>query len=159
MLAWSARDRYRCRYLPRKLDNTRTFGATALVNSAREDLAERVAQLIDGRGVEVAIEAIGLPKTIESAYAALARGGTAVVAGQVADGLKITIDPFVMSDPKLSLIGSSTPTADFPQLVEQYLHNRTDLDSLVTRVIDPQDINEAIDEMKRGIGIRSVIRY
>lgn len=146
-----------------KLEQARMFGATEIVNSAREDLAEKIAQLTGGRGVEVAIEAIGLPQTIEAAYAVLARGGTAVVAGQVADGMTITIDPFVMSDQELSLIGSnygsSKPDIDFPVLVEHYMHNRIDLDSLVTRVIDLADINDGFDEMKRGVGVRSVIKF
>ena len=146
-----------------KLNQASVFGATELINSARESLADRISEITDGRGVEIAIEAIGLPQTIESAYAVLARGGTAVVAGQVADGVKISIDPFVMSDQELSLIGSnygsSRPAVDFPLLVEHYMHNRIDLDSLVTRVIDLADINDAFDEMKRGIGIRSVIKY
>jgi S-(hydroxymethyl)glutathione dehydrogenase/alcohol dehydrogenase len=146
-----------------KLDQARVFGATELINSSREDLADRIAQVTDGRGVEIAVEAIGLPHTIEAAYEALARGGTAVVAGQVADGLKISVDPFVMSDQELSLIGSnygsSKPDADFPLLLDHYMNDRIDLDSLVTRVIDLRDINEAFDEMERGIGIRSVIRY
>jgi S-(hydroxymethyl)glutathione dehydrogenase/alcohol dehydrogenase len=146
-----------------KLEQARVFGATELINSAREDLVERVAQLTEDRGVEIAIEAIGLPGTIETAYQVLARGGTAVVAGQVADGMTISIDPFVMSDQELSLIGSnygsSKPDADFPLLVEHYMNDRIDLDSLVTRVIELGDINEACDELTRGVGIRSVIAY
>lgn len=146
-----------------RLERARHFGATEVINSATEDLAQCIAELTGGRGVEVAIEAIGLPQTIEAAYASLARGGRAVVAGQVAAGATITIDPFVMSDSELKLIGSnygsSKPAIDFPQLVDHYLHNRIDLDSLVTRVIDLEDINDAYDEMKSGIGIRSVIKY
>ena len=146
-----------------KLEQARVFGATDLINSGRESFADRVYQLTGGRGVEVAIEAIGLPRTIESAYRVLARGGRAVVVGQVADGMRISIDPFVMSDQELSLIGSnygsSKPATDFPLLIEHYMNNRIDLDSLVTRVIDLQNINEAFDDMKRGIGIRSVIKY
>lgn len=146
-----------------KLEYASVFGATEVINSARDDLAAKVAQFTDGRGVEVAIEAVGLPQTIEAAYAMLARGGTAVVAGQVADGVKVTIDPFVMSDQELSLIGSnygsSKADVDFPMLVEHYMNNRIDLDSLITRVIDLEDINEGFDEMKRGVGIRSVIKY
>lgn len=146
-----------------KLEQARVFGANELINTLRENLTERVAQLTGGRGVEVAIEAIGLPHTIESAYEVLARGGTAVVAGQVADGVKISIDPFVMSDQELSLIGSnygsSKPAIDFPLLVEHYMHKRIDLDSLVTQVISLEEINEGFDEMKQGIGIRSVIKY
>ncbi|MEV5512134.1 Zn-dependent alcohol dehydrogenase [Streptomyces flaveolus] len=146
-----------------KLEQARLFGATDLINNGRENFTDRVRQLTDGRGVEIAIEAIGLPRTIESAYEVLARGGTAVVAGQVADGLKVSIDPFVMSDQELSLIGSnygsSKPASDFPLLIDHYMNHRLDLDSLVTSVIDLKDVNEAFDQMKRGIGIRSVITY
>nr|WP_221185355.1 Zn-dependent alcohol dehydrogenase [Flexivirga oryzae] len=146
-----------------RLERARHFGATEVVNTSEEDLAERVPQLTDGRGVEVAIEAIGLPATIEAAYASLARGGRAVVAGQVPDGLTITIDPFVMSDSELQLIGSnygsSRPAIDFPQLIDHYLHGRIDLDALVTRVMGLDEINDGYDELKRGIGIRSVIKY
>lgn len=146
-----------------KLEQARVFGATDLINNGRDDFADRVRQLTDGRGVEIAIEAIGLPRTIESAYEVLARGGTAVVAGQVADGLKVSIDPFVMSDQELSLIGSnygsSKPDSDFPLLIDHYMNRRIDLDSLVTSVIGLKDVNEAFDQMKRGIGIRSVITY
>ncbi|MEV4143573.1 Zn-dependent alcohol dehydrogenase [Amycolatopsis sp. NPDC049691] len=146
-----------------KLEQARVFGATDLINNAREDFADRVAQLTDGRGVEVAIEAIGLPRTIEAAYAVLARGGRAVVAGQVADGVRVTIDPFVLSDRELSLVGSnygsSRPDVDFPQLVEHYLDRRIDLDSLVTSTIELAEVNEAFDGMKRGVGIRTVIEY
>ncbi|PSR66894.1 dehydrogenase [Nocardia sp. MDA0666] len=146
-----------------KLAQALHFGATDVINSEQENFADRVRQLTDGRGVDVAIEAIGLPRTIEAAYEVLARGGKAVVAGQVADGVRVSIDPFVMSDQELSLIGSnygsSNPAADFPLLIDHYLNQRIDLDSLVTRVIELTDLNEAFDEMKRGIGIRSVIKY
>ena len=98
-----------------------------------------------------------------AAYSVLARGGTAVVAGQVADGVTITIDPFVMSDQERSLIGSnygsSRAEVDFALLVDHYMHGRIDLDSLVTDVIPLAQINDGFDGMVRGEGIRSVIRY
>ncbi|ROZ99352.1 Zn-dependent alcohol dehydrogenase [Gordonia sp. OPL2] len=147
----------------RKLEQARLFGAHDVINTATEELSERIDQITGGRGVEVAVEAIGLPQTIEAAYGALARGGRAVVAGQVADGVTVSIDPFVMSDQELSLVGSnygsSRPDIDFPNLVDHYLHRRIDLDSLVTRVIELGEINDGFEEMKRGNGIRTVITY
>lgn len=146
-----------------KLEQARHFGATHVVNTASGDLARSLAELTGGRGVEVAIEAIGLPQTIVAAYGALARGGTAVVAGQVPDGVTITIDPFVMSDQELRLIGSnygsSTPDTDFPLLVDHYMDGRLDLDALVTRVVDLSEVDDAFADMVAGRGIRSVIRY
>ncbi|CCH78518.1 S-(hydroxymethyl)glutathione dehydrogenase [Nostocoides japonicum T1-X7] len=146
-----------------RLEQARHFGATDVVNTGREPLADAVARLTDARGVDVAVEAIGLAQTIEAAYGSLARGGRAVVAGQVADGVRISIDPFVMSDSELQLIGSnygsSRADTDFPMLVDQYVNKRIDLDSLVTRLITLDQINDGFDDLVRGVGIRTVIRY
>lgn len=146
-----------------KLAQARKFGAHETINTRTEDFAARIAELTEGRGVDIAVEAIGLPQTIEAAYSVLARGGTTVVAGQVADGVTITIDPFVMSDQERRLIGSnygsSRAEVDFPVLVDHYMNGRVDLDSLVTDVIALEQINEGYEGMKRGEGIRSVIRY
>lgn len=146
-----------------KLEQARAFGAHEVINTHTEDLTHRISQLTDGRGVDIAIEAIGLPQTIEAAYSVLARGGTAVVAGQVADGVTITIDPFVMSDQERALIGSnygsSRAEIDFPLLVDHYMDGRINLDSLVTNIIGLDGINNAFEDMKLGKGIRTVIAY
>ncbi|WGW10591.1 Zn-dependent alcohol dehydrogenase [Saxibacter everestensis] len=146
-----------------KLELGRTFGATHAINSKENDLVEAVLELTGGRGVDYAFEAIGLPFTIEACYEAVRRGGTAVVVGQVADGVKISIDPFVMSDQEKRLIGSnygsSRQSIDFPKIIDLYMEGLVDLDSMITDRIALDDVNEAFDEMRQGRGIRSVIEY
>ncbi|MBC9926498.1 MULTISPECIES: Zn-dependent alcohol dehydrogenase [unclassified Leucobacter] len=146
-----------------KLELGRSFGATHVVNSREVDLLETVRSLTDGRGVDYAFEAIGLPFTIEACYDAVRRGGTAVVVGQVADGVKISIDPFVMSDQEKRLIGSnygsSRQSIDFPRIIDLYMEGKVDLDSMVTDRITLDQVNEAFGEMRQGRGIRSVIEY
>ncbi|QBE49795.1 Zn-dependent alcohol dehydrogenase [Leucobacter triazinivorans] len=146
-----------------KLELGRRFGATHTVNSREVDLVSAVHELTDGRGVDYAFEAIGLPVTIEACYEATSRGGTTVVVGQVADGVKISIDPFVMSDQEKRLIGSnygsSRQSIDFPRIIDLYLEGRVDLDSMVTARIPLEGVNEAFDEMRSGRGIRTVIEY
>ena len=46
-----------------RLEFTKTVGATHTVNSANEDAIQRVLELTDGRGVDCAIEAVGLEAT------------------------------------------------------------------------------------------------
>lgn len=146
-----------------KLELGRKFGATHTINSREVDLLTAVKELTDGRGVDYAFEAIGLPFTIEASYEAVRRGGTAVVVGQVADGVKISIDPFVMSDQEKKLIGSnygsSRQSIDFPNIIDQYMEGLVDLDSMVTDRIALSEVNEAFAEMRKGRGIRSVIEY
>ena len=146
-----------------KLELGRRFGATHTINSRETDLVEAVRELTDGRGVDYAFEAIGLPFTIEACYEAIRRGGTAVVVGQVADGVKISIDPFVMSDQEKRLIGSnygsSRQSIDFPKIIDLYMEGKVDLDSMVTDRIPLDGVNEAFARMRAGQGIRTVIEY
>lgn len=146
-----------------KLELGRRFGATHTVNSREVDLVTAVRELTDGRGVDYAFEAIGLPFTIEACYDAVRRGGTAVVVGQVADGVKISIDPFVMSDQEKKLIGSnygsSRQSIDFPKIIDLYMEGKVDLDSMVTGRIKLDEVNEAFAQMRKGQGIRTVIEY
>lgn len=146
-----------------KLDLGRTFGATHTVNSREVDLVTTVSELTGGRGVDYAFEAIGLPFTIEACFEAVRRGGTAVVVGQVADGVRISIDPFVMSDQEKKLIGcnygSTRMSIDFPKIIDLYMEGKIDLDSMVTARIGLDDVNEAFAQMRQGKGIRSVIEY
>ena len=146
-----------------KLELGQKFGATHTVNSRETDLLQQVNELTAGRGVDYAFEAIGLPFTIEACYTAVRRGGTAVVVGQVADGVTIEIDPFVMSDQEKRLIGSnygsSRQSIDFPNIIDLYMEGLVDLDSMVTDRIALSEVNEAFAEMRKGRGIRSVIEY
>ncbi|OBF16753.1 Zn-dependent alcohol dehydrogenase [Mycobacterium sp. ACS4331] len=148
---------------PAKLEAARKFGATATVDSTDTDVLEVVNDLTGGAGVDYAFEAIGLAPTIELCYEAIARGGTVVVAGQVAEGVKISLDPFIMSDQEKKVIGSnygsSRPPIDFPKIIDLYLAGAVDLDSLVTDRIGLDQVNDAFAAMQRGEGIRSVIEY
>jgi S-(hydroxymethyl)glutathione dehydrogenase/alcohol dehydrogenase len=46
-----------------------------------------------------------------------------------------------------------------PELVDRYLAGDLDLDSLVTRRIGPDEVNDAFEAMERQDGIRTVITY
>lgn len=146
-----------------KLNQARSLGATHVLNPRRDDIAAAVRELTGGRGGDYAFEAIGLANTIEQAYAAIRPGGTAVVVGQVPEGTRISIDPYVMSDREKTLKGSNygscRPSVDFPKLVNLYLNGRLKLDEMISRRIALGEINEAFDAMIRGEVIRSVITY
>jgi alcohol dehydrogenase len=48
-----------------RLKRSTAFGADETINSQREDVRERVLQLTNGQGANVAIEAVGIPETFE----------------------------------------------------------------------------------------------
>ena len=58
-----------------RLEAAKQFGADVTINPSREDPAERLASLTDGLGVDVAIEAVGLPDTFELCTRLVRPGG------------------------------------------------------------------------------------
>lgn len=58
-----------------RLDVARRFGATQTINSSAVDAADQVLKLTGGRGVDTAIEAVGVPATFELCESLVAPGG------------------------------------------------------------------------------------
>lgn len=99
-----------------KLEYAQTMGATHLVNAKQDDPVTAIKDLTGGKGVDYAFEAIGLPPTIEQAYAVTRKGGKCVVIGVTRADVRVNINAneMVYSEKTLmgSLYGSSRPKID-----------------------------------------------
>lgn len=51
------------------------------------------------------------------------------------------------------------PQRDFPRIARAYLAGALQIDSLITRRIELDDVNDAFDAMRRGEGTRSIIVF
>jgi NDMA-dependent alcohol dehydrogenase len=146
---------------PQKLAYAQHMGATHLVNAAQDDPVAAIKELTGGRGVEYAFEAIGLPKTIEQAYAATRKGGTCVVIGVTrADvPVRINANELVYAEKTLmgSLYGSSRPKIDLLNLIEMYQAGKLQVDELLTRTYPLEEINTAYAALEAGEVARSLV--
>jgi len=144
-----------------KLEWAKEFGATHTVNSANEDPVEKIRELTDGNGVDVAIDAIGLPQTYEQAFYARDLAGTVVLVGVPNPEMKIEL-PFIEifgrgGALKSSWYGDCLPSRDFPMLIDLYLQGRLNLDGFVSETIGIEGVEEAFEKMERGEVLRSVV--
>ena len=62
--------------VPERLDMARRFGANVVINHREQDPVAEIKRLTGGRGVDVAIEALGRQETFENALRATRPGGT-----------------------------------------------------------------------------------
>ena len=145
----------------RKLEWAKRFGATHTVNSSETDAVEAIQALTGGNGVDVAIEAVGLPQTYRQAFEARDLAGTVVLVGVPRPDMTIEL-PFIEvfgrgGALKSSWYGDCLPTRDFPMLIDLYLQGRLDLDGFVSETISLGDVEEAFHKMERGEVLRSVV--
>ena len=145
----------------RKLEMATEFGATHTIDSSQVDPVEAIRALTDGNGVDVAIEAIGLPVTYEQAFYSRDLAGTVVLVGVPNPAMKIELPMIEVfgrgGSLKSSWYGDCLPSRDFPMLIDLYLQGRLDLDRFVSETIDLGDVEEAFAKMERGEVLRSVV--
>ncbi|HEV3235067.1 MAG TPA: Zn-dependent alcohol dehydrogenase [Candidatus Dormibacteraeota bacterium] len=136
------------------------FGATDAVE-AGEGATEKVKEMTDGMGVDVAFEVVGKPPLQQQAYDMTRAGGRTILVGMPSLEGEVTINSFFMivgeKQLKGSFYGSARPSKDFPWILDQYRQGRLDLDSLATQTLPLDRINEAFDAMRAGEQLRTVI--
>ena len=140
-----------------KLELARQAGVTHATTDADE-----VSDLTDG-GADHVIEAIGLTTTVERAIDLVRPGGTVTLVGMTPQKERASFDVYrLVEDGKQirgSTYGSATPAVDFPGIARLYADGRLPLDLLVTETIGLEDVNRALDALRRGDGARRVVVY
>ncbi len=145
-----------------KLEWSREFGATHVVNAAKEDPVARIQEICGRGGADYAIEAVGSAETIEQAFAAVHRGGTVVVIGVSPAGTRLSIDPMMLLQERVltgTSFGSSRQRVDLPMLVDLFMEGKYKLRELISRRVKLEDINYAYELLERGEVRRSVVVY
>jgi threonine dehydrogenase-like Zn-dependent dehydrogenase len=80
--------------IPARIEMSKKMGATHVVDFSKVDPVDEIMKITDGRGVDVAIEALGLQATFECALRVLRPGGTLSSLGVYSSDLTIPLDAF-----------------------------------------------------------------
>jgi S-(hydroxymethyl)glutathione dehydrogenase / alcohol dehydrogenase len=144
-----------------RLEAAKRFGATDCCTP--DSVFAVLDELNDGAGADYAFEAVGRPDTIRLAFDATRKGGTCVVvgAGQMDDVVEFTPFELFYFEKQLRgcLYGSSDVRTEFGRLLSLWKAGKLDLDGMITRRLRLDDLNDAIDLLRAGDGIRSVITF
>jgi len=145
-----------------KRESAKRAGASVAL-APGDSLIDDVAALTDGRGVDVAIEAVGSAATITAAWEVTRRGGTVVVVGAAAPTEVVHLGAADIILSRKTMKGSIFAGGDaqklIPLIVKLTEEGRFDLESLVSRTIRLEDVGTAFEDMQQGHVTRSVIAY
>jgi len=146
-----------------KLETAKTFGATHTANVATDSAEDVVRKVTEGRGADYVFVTVGSARAIEQSMLLLRRGGTLVLVGMPASGVKLPIEAadFASNSQRIlgSKMGSSRLPLDIPAWVGLYEQGRLKLDELITARYPLEDINQAIADVKAGSALRNVIVF
>jgi alcohol dehydrogenase len=123
------------------------MGADVVLNFKECDIVTEVQRLTDGRGVDVAIEALGTQNTFENALRVLKPGGTLSSLGVYSGKLSVPIEPFAagLGDHKIVTTLCPGGKERMRRLIEMVLHKRLDLTPLLTHHFKLEKIMDAYE--------------
>jgi threonine dehydrogenase-like Zn-dependent dehydrogenase len=134
-----------------RLTAARRFGADVLLNPTQTDVVAAIKDLTNGRGVDVAIEALGRQETFESALRAIRPGGTLSSLGVYSGKLVAPYEAIYagLADQKIVTTLCPGGKERMRRLMAMIEHRRVDLTPLVTHHFALDDIEDAFDLFSR----------
>ncbi|HWB86868.1 MAG TPA: alcohol dehydrogenase catalytic domain-containing protein [Bryobacteraceae bacterium] len=129
---------------PNRLKMAQRFGATTLILSECDTVAE-IREVTAGRGVDVAIEALGIQDTFEKAMRALRPGGTLSSVGVYSGHLQVPVDAFGAGLADHTIVTTLCPGGKerMARLMRLVHARRIDLTPLLTHVFPLEEIANA----------------
>ncbi len=126
---------------------SKTLGADEVIDFKAVDPVDAIMELTDGRGVDVAIEALGTQATFEAALRVIRPGGTLSSLGVYSTDLKIPLDAFAAGLGEKSIRTALCPGGKerMRRMIDVIASGRVDLKGLVTHRFGIDRIEEAYD--------------
>lgn len=136
-----------------KLEQAKKFGATHIINAAKEDAMAEIHKIVGSYGVDVAIDNTGNAKVIETAYEVTSATGRTILVGVLNKKNKVSIYTLPLHFEKQffgSHGGDSFPTADIPNYLKIIKMAKAKIKEMITHRYTLENINIALKEMKEG---------
>jgi alcohol dehydrogenase len=126
-----------------RLKSARHFGADVTINNGREDALAQIMELTDGLGVDVALEAVGVPDTFELATDLIRPGGRVANIGVHGHSATLHLEKLWTRD--VTITTGLVDTRTIPQLMMLVASGRLDPTVFATHRVSLQDTMSAYD--------------
>lgn len=127
-----------------KLELAKNLGASYTLNSATENVHERLQEITGGTGPDVIIEAVGAPVTYQMAINEVAFTGRVVCIGYAKTDIAFETKYFVMKEMDIRGSRNAMPE-DFRAVIEYMKRGICPVDKLISGIYPPEQSQEALE--------------
>lgn len=140
-----------------RLEVAEKLGADHTVNAEKGEatVINQVRELTDGRGADVAIEAVGYPQIWETTIKMTRKGGTATLFGGCEKNTVITVDTSLLHYSELTLKGVFHHTPYYIRTALNLISwGALDTDTFITEKMPLSQIDEALQKVLHQKGVK-----
>ncbi|MEM2983642.1 MAG: zinc-binding dehydrogenase [Candidatus Jordarchaeaceae archaeon] len=142
------------------LERSKMLGADFTINSAKEKTGKRISEITEGKGVDLALEFVGMATTIDRAVKSIRKGGRAVIVGIGPEKIEL-VSPYIFvycEDQVLGSFGSNKEEID--RILELIKMKKLDLSRSISQMLKLEQVNEGLERLEKKVGnpIRIVIQ-
>jgi alcohol dehydrogenase len=137
-----------------RLEVAKTFGATQTINSNNENAFEKIMNITQNKGVDVAIEAVGVPETFELCEKIIAAGGRMANIG--VHGKSVSLHLETLWSKNITITTRLVDTATTSMLLKTVSSKKIDPAKLITHHFALKDIVNAYDTFQNAARERSL---
>lgn len=116
--------------VPEKLDLARRLGADITLRSDQDDVPGAVRELTEGRGADLAFEAVGITPTVRLAIQTLRKGGTAVLVGNLSPTVELPLQAVVTQE--ITVLSSCAINGEYAAALDLIARGSINVDALVS---------------------------
>lgn len=115
-----------------KLDIASKFGADIMLKADGSDIAAKIYELTGNRGADIAFEVVGITSTLQTAIAALKKGGSLTMVGNLKPLVDFPLQSVVTR--QISLYGSCASSGEYPDCLDMIASGKVDVNSFISAV-------------------------
>jgi L-iditol 2-dehydrogenase len=114
-----------------RLKRSASLGATTILGSG-SDLVNEILRVTHGKGVDIAIEAVGINQTVTTAINATRKGGSVILVGNVSPEVTLPLQTVVTR--QIRLQGSCASAGEYPRAIELMSSGKINVKPLISAV-------------------------
>jgi len=144
---------------PSRLEMARDLGADVTIQADAPDLLEQLLAATGPHGADVAIEAVGVQATVDTALEITRKGGSLTLIGNVAPRVQMGLQSIVSRE--ITLYGVCACNGEIPACVELIAAGRLNVDPFISEYARIEDGQAVFDRLYKGVegNIRTVFLF